>query len=144
MKKSNDYTFSFESSKSPKDIFETLLDVRSWWSGLYGEDIRGSNKKLDDIFTFSAGDGAHNTKQQLVEWVADKKIVWQVTESNLSFLKKQDEWTGTKLSFEISAKGNKTRVTFTHQGLLPEIECYESCSGAWTQYLENFAEKLKR
>jgi hypothetical protein len=138
-----DYTFVFESTQSPESIFDTLLNVRKWWSGLYGEEINGSNKKLNDVFTFNAGGGAHFSKQQLIELVPGKRIVWEVTESNLSFLNKTDEWTSSKISFDISTKGKKTLVTFLHQGLVPQIECYESCSGAWSQYLENLAEKLK-
>ena len=137
------YTFSFESSKTPKDIFETLLNVRNWWSGLYEEKITGNSNKLNAEFTFRAGGGAHYSKQKLIELEPDKKIVWQVTESNLTFAKKTDEWTGTKICFEISTNGNRTKVTFTHSGLVREFECYNGCAGAWTQYLENFAGKLK-
>ncbi len=142
-KDNKDYTFSFESSKTPKNIFETLLNVRKWWVGLYGEEIKGSSKKLNDEFTFGAGDGMHYSKQRLIELVPNKKIVWQVSESDLIFLKKSDEWTNSKICFEIFRQGNQTQVTFTHQGLVPKIECYNGCAGAWTQYMENLAEKLK-
>ncbi|MEO5570156.1 MAG: SRPBCC domain-containing protein [Bacteroidia bacterium] len=137
------YTFSFESAKTPQNIFETLLDVRKWWVGLYGEDIKGSTNKLNDEFTFNAGDGVHYSKQRLIELVPDKKIVWKVTDSNLSFVKKTDEWTNTTICFEISKEGNKSKITFTHQGLVPKFECYNNCSGAWTQYLEKLAMSLQ-
>ena len=140
---SKDYTFRLESSDTSKNIFDTLLNVRSWWIGLYSETIKGDTKKLNDEFTFSAGNGVHYSKQKLVELIPDKKIVWLVTDSNLNFLEKPSEWTGTKICFEISEKGNKSQITFTHQGLVPKIECFNSCSSAWTQYLENLAKKLK-
>ena len=138
-----DYTFNLESSETPKNIFETLLNVRSWWSGLYSEIIKGDTSKLNDEFTFHAGGGAHYSQQKLVELIPGKKIVWLVTDSNLNFLEKPNEWTGTKICFEISKQGNKSQITFTHQGLVPKIECYNGCAGAWTQYLENLAEKLR-
>lgn len=139
----NNYTFSFESTKTPQTIFEILLDIRKWWVGWFGEDINGKSKKLGDEFTFYAGDGLHITKQRLTELVPNKKIVWQIIESKLTFVEKTDEWTGTKICFEISTKGNKSKVTFTHEGLVKKFQCYNNCSGAWTQYLENLAEKLK-
>ena len=138
-----DFKFNLESSDTAKSIFETLLNVRSWWIGLYSETIEGDTKKLNDEFTFSAGGGAHYSKQKLVELIPDKKIVWMVTDSNLNFLAKPNEWTGTKICFDISTKGNKNQITFTHQGLVPKFECYNGCAGAWTKYLENLASKLK-
>ena len=85
-----DYTFSFESTKTKNNIFETLLNVRKWWIGFYGEDIKGSSRKLKDEFTFNAGDGVHYSTQRLSGVETNTNIVWQVIESNLSFLKKKD------------------------------------------------------
>jgi len=96
--------------QSTKEIFNAVMNVREWWSGLYSEEIEGSLGKINDEFTFRADEGVHYSKQKLVELVPDKKIVWLVTESELTFIEKKDEWTGTKLSFEFAAKGDKTQV----------------------------------
>ena len=95
-----------------------------------------------DEFNFKAGDGVHFSNQKLIELIPHKKIVWLVTESNLSFLKKTNEWTGTKICFELMNDGQKTKVIFKHLGLVPNIECYESCSGAWVKYLQNLEKAL--
>jgi len=142
-KKSSGFTFSMQTSQSVEKVFKTLLDVRNWWTGLYGEQIKGDSSKLNDEFTFKAGNGVHYTKQKLIEAEPNKRIVWLVTESNLNFLNKPDEWTGTKICFDISNQSGKTKVTFTHEGLVPKIECYNGCAGAWTQYLENLEKRLK-
>jgi len=136
------FEFVFESSKSPKVIFDNLLDVRSWWSGIYSEKIKGKSEKINDEFTFSAAGGAHNTTQRLIELIPGEKIVWLVVESNLTFLQNPGEWIGTKISFEISRKGNRSEVRFTHVGLVPRIEAYTGCAAGWTQYLEKLSEKL--
>lgn len=141
-KQDKDYSFSFESTKAPEIIFETLLNVRKWWRGLYEEDIEGKSGKVNDEFTFNAGDRVHYSKQRLIVLEPNKLIVWQVIESNLSFLKKTDEWTNTKIRFEISTRPDKSKITFTHQGLAPQIECYNVCSGVWSQYLEKLAKEL--
>jgi hypothetical protein len=140
---SKSFSYSFASSKSPATVFELLLDIDKWWSGLYAETIKGESQKINDEFSFNAGGGAHYSKQKLIELIPDKKIVWLVTDSNLSFLSETREWTNTMICFDISKEGNKTKVTFTHDGLIPQIECYEACSGAWSQYLENLETKLK-
>ncbi|HSF56155.1 MAG TPA: SRPBCC domain-containing protein [Algoriphagus sp.] len=133
----SDYTMTLLSEQSPEKVFETITNVRSWWSGYYDEKFEGETAQLNDEFSFSAGGGAHYSRQKLVEVISGKKVVWLITESALSFLDKTDEWVGTKVIFEISKKGDKTQLKFTHEGLTPEAECYESCAPAWTQYLQN-------
>jgi hypothetical protein len=142
MKKEN-FVYRFKSSQSPETVFKLLQNIEQWWSGVYEETIKGKSDQLNDEFTFLAGGGAHYSRQKLVELVPAKRIAWLVTESKLSFLSKPDEWTGTTISFDLSADGSGTSVTFTHEGLTPQIECYDACSSGWTSYLGNLKEKLK-
>ncbi|MEO7989986.1 MAG: SRPBCC domain-containing protein [Chryseolinea sp.] len=132
-----DFTTTLLVDQSPEEVFKAIINVRGWWSGYYSEQFEGGTKKINDEFSFRAGEGAHYSKQKLVEVVPDKKIVWLITESKLSFLEQTDEWTGTKVIFDITKKGTKTHLTFTHQGLTPEVECYDACSPAWRQYVQN-------
>lgn len=135
------FTTAILVEQTPAEVFNTLLNVRVWWSGLYGETFEGSSEKPGDEFSFLAGEGAHYSKQKLVELVPNKKVVWLVTESNLTFVEKTSEWTGTKISFEISTANNQTKIIFTHIGLIPEFECYDACTSAWTMYVQ---EKLSK
>jgi hypothetical protein len=132
-----DFTTTLLVNQTPEEVFKAVINVRGWWSGYYSEEFKGGTEKLNDEFSFRAGGGAHYSKQKLVEIIPSKKIVWLITESELNFLEKTDEWTGTKVIFEISTKGGNTQLTFTHEGLTPEIECYDSCAPAWTQYVQN-------
>lgn len=142
MKKEN-FSYSFKSSKTPETIFSLLLDVDQWWYGIYGETIKGESHQLNDEFSFEAGAGMHYSKQKLIELIPAKKIVWLVTDSRLSFLSDTGEWMNTKIGFDISRKEDKTEVTFTHEGLTPQIECYDQCSAGWTGYLDNLSKKLE-
>lgn len=133
-----DYTQTFYTHLTPEVVFNYLINVQSWWSGLYSEVIEGASSNLHDVFTFRAGGEAHYSKQELVELVPNERIVWLVTDSKLTFVKNESEWTGTHLCFDISKEDSLTKVTFTHIGLIPAFECYGGCSHAWTSYLEKF------
>ena len=141
--KNQDFQYSLTTSKKQNEVFAYLLNPKNWWLGLFGETIEGNSKDINDEFSFRAGDGVHYSNQKLVEVETNKKIIWLVTESNLSYLKNTNEWAGTKICFDIEQEDNMTKITFTHKGLIPQIECYGSCSSAWTQYLQNLKEHLK-
>lgn len=131
-----DFTTSLLVDQSPEEVFNAVTNVRGWWSGLFSESFEGNTEKLHDEFSFHAGEGAHYSKQKLVEVIPNEKVVWLITDGALTFVEKQDEWIGTKVIFDISKKGDKTQLVFTHEGLTPAIECYDSCAPAWTQYVQ--------
>ena len=143
MENNRDFTFQFLTAKNAEEIYPMLLDVKSWWKGFYGENIQGESNEVGDEFTFFAGDGVHISKQKLIEKLPNERLAWQVIESNLSFLNDKKEWDDTIISFSLEEMENGTKVKFTHQGLMPEIECYENCSVAWTNYLRNLEINLK-
>jgi len=136
------FSYTFTTLKPTDEVFNLLIDPKQWWMGLHDEIITGKSEQPNDVFIFDAGNGVHHTEQKLIEVIPDQKIVWEVTDSNLTFANKTDEWTGTKIGFDISTEDNNTRVVFTHDGLTPEFECYGGCSSAWTQYLEKLEKEL--
>ncbi len=130
------YTAIIEVEKSPKDVFTRINDVSKWWGG---KDLEGSSIKLNDEFTIRHGD-AHYSKQKLIEVVPDKKVVWLVTDCRLNWLEHdKHEWTNTKMVFEITAKGDhQTVLSFTHEGLRPEKECYSRCEQGWNMVIKDW------
>ncbi len=135
--KNKNFSTTLIVDQTPEEVFKAVRNVRCWWSGYYSEEIKGDTEELNDEFSFRAGGGAHYSRQKLIEVVPNKKVVWLVTDSKLDFLEKKDEWTGTKVIFDILKKDTRTQLVFTHDGLMPEIECYDACAPAWSQYLHN-------
>ena len=129
--KAKDYTTTLTVDATPQEAFQGINNVTKWWT----ENLEGRSQKLGDEFTVRFGD-VHVSTQALVEVVPNKKVVWLVTASNLNFIEDKDEWTGTKISFEIFEQDKKTQIRFTHVGLAPEVECFDACSSAWGSYIQ--------
>jgi hypothetical protein len=138
-----DFTTTILVDQTPEEAFNAINNVRSWWTGEPG--VEGNTNKLEDEFTYRYKD-LHYSKQKVTELIPGKKVVWLITDSKLNFIKDKTEWTGTKISFDIAKKGDKTEIRFTHMGLVPDIECYQDCSNAWSSYinssLRNFITKV--
>jgi len=127
----SDFTTSFLVNRSAKEVFNAINNVRGWWQG----EIAGPTEKVNDEFSYRSG-AFHFSRQKIEEFVPYEKIVWQVTESKINFVTDKTEWTNTKIVFEINEINNQTEVCFTHIGLVPEIECYGSCSKAWSRLIQ--------
>lgn len=131
------YTTAILVNQSLEKAFEAVNNVGGWWT----ENINGNTQKLNDEFEVRFGD-VHYSKQKLIEFIPDRKVVWLVTASKLSFVKNQEEWTSTRIVFELSESNGKTLVRFTHLGLVPEYECHDACTGAWSGYVHGSLKQL--
>jgi hypothetical protein len=128
---SQNFSTAFSVAQTPQEVFDAITNVRGWWTG----DIEGGTDQLGDEFTYRYQD-IHYSKQKITELVPDRKVVWHVVDANLSRNQDPAEWTGTDITFDIAPKDGQTEVRFSHLGLVPEFECFDSCSNAWG-YLVN-------
>ncbi len=127
---SQDLSLTFTVDEDPDHVFAVINDVRSWWAG----DIDGVTDVLGATFTYSVAD-LHQSTQQITELVPGELVSWRVVDGLIRFVEDQSEWTDTVVRFEIAPSDVGTQVRFTHIGLVPDIECYESCSSAWRYYV---------
>ncbi len=135
--KKQDYSATIVVNATAQEAFDNINRVTKWWT----ENLEGSTQKLNDEFAVRFG-SVHYSRQKLVEVIPDKKVVWLVTDSQLNFVTDKQEWTGTKICFEIAEKDGKTQIRFTHKGLVPDYECFSACSNAWGEYIQQSLLKL--
>lgn len=121
----SDYSVSITVDTSPAEAARAISDVQGWWTGK----VAGSSAQPGDEFTYEV-EGVHRSSQRVVE-AGDRRVVWKVIDSDLTFTSAKHEWTGTTLDFEIRSHGRVTTIVFTHRGLVPAFECYGDCSNAW-------------
>ena len=126
-----DFTTTLLVDQTPTEAFNAINNVRGWWS----EEIEGSTENLNDEFKYHYED-VHRSHMKLIEVIPDKRVVWFVVDNYFKFTKDKSEWTGTKIIFEIARNDSKTQIRVTHVGLVPEYECFDVCSNAWTHYVQ--------
>ena len=130
MNNAKNYTTTFTVDQSPSEAFEAINNPRGWWS----EEMQGPTNKLNAEFKYHYRD-VHRTTFRITEFVPEERVVWHVIDNYFNFIQDQTEWKGTDVVFEITKKGGKTEVRFTHVGLVTAYECYDVCSNAWGGYI---------
>ena len=133
----SDFTRTILVDETPKEAFDAINNVRGWWS----EEIEGKTDQLNAEFKYRYED-IHRCTMKIIEFIPNSKVVWLVLDNYFSFTKDESEWKDTKIIFEIAEKDHKTEIRFTHEGLVPEYECFEACSDGWSQYIQQSLFKL--
>ena len=127
-------------SIKPESVYKAITkDIDKWWTEL-------SNQALE------VGDQLVVRFEKNTSWVMtvseanpNKSLIWKVVEANhdLENLSKKDEWKGTNIKWEIVENKNGSKVTLTHQGLVPKLECFEICQAGWHYFLVSLKEYLE-
>lgn len=131
-----DYKVSITVDASAEEVFKAINNITGWWS----TNFEGQSEKLNNIFTVRFGKTFITI--QLTELIPYQKIGWQVIDCYKHWIKNKKEWLDTTMIWDISSQKNGTQINFTHVGLVPGIECYNGCEGAWNDYIKGSLFKL--
>ena len=126
---------NFNSSISAKigldEAIKKISNVPEWW----GVTFTGNSEKQNDKFSVKmSGDSFFNFTVE--ELTRGKRIVWLVTDCNMPWYTDKKEWTNPKLIFDLKEINGGTEITFTHEGLTPDVECYNDCAPGWTHWIK--------
>ncbi len=135
--KNENFTTTIVVDQSPSAVFNAINNPRAWWS----EGIIGSTDKLNDEWTYNFGE-SHRSKMKVIEMVPNNMVVWLVEDNFFKFTKDPTEWTGNRITFEISRVAERTQLTFSQIGLVPALECYNACRDAWTGFIQKSLRSL--
>ncbi|GAA4359043.1 SRPBCC family protein [Microbacterium rhizosphaerae] len=126
---SADYTTTITVAATPQQAYDAISDVSGWWGR-----ITGRTTAVGDEFVYVVP-GLHYSGFRVTELEPGRRIAWLVTGSHVDFVDDKQEWNGTTVRFGIEPTDAGTAVTFTHEGLTPEGECYGACSNAWSMFV---------
>ena len=128
----HDFTTEMLVDQTPAEAFKAINNVRGWWS----ENIEGCTDRPGCGFLYHYQD-IHRCKIKVVEAVPAEKVVWLVEDNYFKFTRDKSEWKDTRVIFEIGERNGRTSIRFTHEGLVPQYECFEVCREAWTHYVQD-------
>ena len=133
------FTTSILVAAPVEEVYKAVCNVRGWWLN----NIEGNTTRLNDEFKFYV-QGRLQFHFKIIEMVPHTRIVWRVLNQSFKDTPKQ-EWKDSTVLFEMTPTEKGTELRFTHQGLVPPMDCYAVCQNAWTNYIQislfNFIEK---
>lgn len=124
-----DYHTTIFVDASLDETLKKIGQVNLWWA----KNFSGSAQKKNDKFSVTFGETFVDF--QVSELVPGKKVSWKVSDCNLHWITSKKEWNDTEVVFELSPDKDKTRLDFTHFGLVPEVECYKDCEIGWNGHI---------
>jgi uncharacterized protein YndB with AHSA1/START domain len=120
---------------TPDAVFEAITStaaISEWWVKATGAATAGGEL----VVWF--GDTRLNIDVEAAERAS--RVHWAVRNCEI-----EPTWDGTSIIFDLSpGDAGGTRLDFRHQGLTPQLECFEMCSSGWVQALGglmNYVEK---
>ena len=125
---STDYSAIRRFSAAPDVVYNavtTTAGLTQWWSAASGSGGMGGEL----VFTFGSA------KKIMDVIAADRPthVRWFVR-----VCEPLPEWVGTHIDFVITADNDSESVLhFTHEGLTPQLDCFDTCNNAWGVFLNS-------
>ena len=127
----NNFNCSIAAKMSVGEAIKKISNVPEWW----GVTFTGNSEKQNDKFTVKmTGDSYFNFT--VAELTPGKRVVWLVTDCYMPWYSDKKEWTNTRLVFDLNENNGVTEVSFKHEGLTPDVECYKDCESGWTHWIK--------
>lgn len=131
MKKKNDFSSIISAKISADEAIKRISNVPGWWGVTFSGD---SEKQGDQFVVKMSGDSFFDFTVE--ELIPGKRVVWLVTDCNMPWYADKKEWANTRLIFDLTGHNGVTDLAFTHEGLTPEVECYNDCAPGWTHWIK--------
>lgn len=126
----------------PSLVYEAFTQadkLREWWTNKCEAGSKAGDK---NIFYFDEAKAVFTIEKL----DPGKEVVWKCVEHDFKYeepITKTDEWVGTTIRIQLKKNGKLgTDMTFTHEGLVPELQCYSVCEQGWDHFLKTSLKKF--
>lgn len=123
-----DYTNKIKIFADTKNCFNAVSQqVDKWWGKV---DNRVS--KVGD--EFSVHFGATEWRFKITEFIPFERITWHCIKAvhiHGGMTGIEQEWLNTKVKWHFRELNGKTEISFLHEGLISEMNCYQVCKQGW-------------
>ena len=129
-----DYQTSILMSTSRPILFSAISEnLAEWW---------GKQDNIIDqakvVFKVSWGEPWYEFK--VIHFERNKEMVWECIDANQKIVDLENiekEWVGTKIIWTLTKLSDaRTELQFKHEGLVPELLCFDFCSKSWDHFLK--------
>lgn len=127
----NDFNSSISANISADEAIKKISNVPGWW----GVKVTGDTEKQNDQFIVKMG-GDSFFNFTITELIPGKRVVWLITDCHMPWYNDKNEWTNTRVIFDLAENNGVTTINFTHEGLTPDSECYKDCEPGWTHWIK--------
>jgi hypothetical protein len=130
----NDYQKNITINKPVREVYTAITrHIADWWSN----DLTGAAANTGDSFTIAFGKTQKTF--DIIEAIPNRQVVWKCVKAyiNNPSLENKLEWVGTKMIWTLSTAGQNTTLTFLHEGLNQDLQCYKLCETGWDMFLSS-------
>ena len=133
--KPDSYTRTFIVPCDPQVVFKAVTeDFDRWWSA-----SSAPLSSVGDESTVTFEPSPAFWRFRVLKLVPDRLVELECVQANHVQEEAPDnireEWLGTRLVWELEPHDLGTKVIFHHHGLVPELNCYETCEAGWDYFL---------
>lgn len=136
MTTTRDYAKQIHINTTPEKVFDTLTtaaEVGAWWAPATGSAAQAGALQI----TFEGFDDPLRVRVR--QATRPSTVIWDVEGTKIF-----PEWVGTAFIFTLSpSSSGGCDLRFQHEGLHPQLECYEMCRTGWDQYVPSLRDYVE-
>ena len=124
-----DYSAKITTTTPPRQVRHAITaGIEIWWTNRVDRHADGFTVRFNKSHaTFTQDHGG-----------TDTAFAWTCTDAHMIIEGVDDleEWTGTRLIWSVTPAPSGSIVRLTHEGLTPDIACFDVCRRGWQHFFE--------